>query len=291
MSDPSIAHLPAPLSSDVFSLFHTGVYDDPSINVYINHSKDFAFLSPVPATTYDTYKPRVSSLGLSNYKNQSEVYSRRYEKISTLIGDHASILEIGSSDAGFLALVHQDYPDIILHSVEPDQSTRPIRDQYSWLHQFDSIDATLEANLKVDLVSLFHVFEHIHQPSFFFHQIKQLLSPSGFLLIEVPSLADPLLSLYSCSAYHDFYFQRQHPFIYSSSSLSRVLQFHGFNVLQSIPHQRYGLENHLQWITHSSPGGNTHYKSIFHSIDDTYRLSLESSSFADSVIILAQLMP
>ena len=95
-----------------------------------------------------------------------------------------------------------------------------------------------------DLVCLFHVLEHIIEPAPFLESCTALLVSGGRIIIEVPSLEDPLLSLYHVDAYQNFFFQTQHPYSYSAASLGRLLDAHGLAVDESIAHQRYGLENH-----------------------------------------------
>jgi hypothetical protein len=116
------------------------------------------------------------------------------------------------------------------------------------------------------------------------------LNLKGILLIEVPCLNDPLLSVYSSDAYQSFYFQRQHPFVYSAASLERVLRFNGFEVERFIPVQRYGLENHLQWLAAERPGGNTQYLKLFSQLEDEYRTSLECVGLTDTVIVAARVI-
>ena len=107
---------------------------------------------------------------------------------------------------------------------------------------------------------------------------------NSVIIIEVPSLFDPLISIYNCQDYIKFYFQSQHPFIYSHSSLNKVLSFSGFCFESIISYQRYGLENHLQWMSNGCPGGNSDYEKLIHPIDDNYISILESSDKTDTVI-------
>ena len=68
--------LPAPLCNETFALFKQGVFDDPTIDVYLNDAHDFAVLSPPPTVDYGSYLPRVQKLGLGAYKVR-----RKYERI------------------------------------------------------------------------------------------------------------------------------------------------------------------------------------------------------------------
>ena len=95
---------------------------------------------------------------------------------------------------------------------------------------------------------------------------------------------DPLLSVYGLKSYEDFFYQRQHPFYYSATSLRRLLGASGFVIDALIPHQRYGMENHLNWLVAGKPGGNAAFARIFSGSDKSYRADLEAAGRTDAVI-------
>jgi hypothetical protein len=290
MTVPDTSRLPSPLHSDSYHLLTRGIADAPTIDVYINDGSDFAFLHPVPTTDYGAYRPRVESLGLQSYKKRTDILEQRLIKISPFLNGISSILEVGAADAAFLSLLHERFPMLSYHSIEPDRNTRSARDALPWLSQASSFAQAIAADTKADLVAMFHVFEHIEQPVEFLATVKQILAPEGHLLIEIPSLTDPLLSLYESQAYQKFYFQCQHPYVYSPPSLERVLAVNGFTVKRLIHHQRYGMENHLQWLTAERPGGNHQFGDLFAGADVSYRLSLENAGMTDTIIVLAKVM-
>ena len=285
---PSISNLPFPLNKDIYRCLRIGISDDPEVSVWINVDEDFVFLHPTPLIDYDNYRSRVQSLGLQTYKNTSDMLEQRLAKISSILATAHSLVEIGAADAAFLALVHERFPKLDCYAVEPDQDTRPARDALPWLRQSTSLPEIVATGVKTDLIAMFHVFEHLEQPAEILSSVHQALTPGGHLLIEVPSLTDPLLSLYASSPYEKFYFQRQHPYVYSASSLERVLAANGFAVELLIPHQRYGIENHLQWLTAAKPGGNKRFHDLFADLGNSYRICLEQAGVTDAVIVLAK---
>lgn len=134
----------------------------------------------------------------------------------------------------------------------------------------------------------FHVFEHIADPAGFSSSCAKVLKPKGRVIIEVPSLDDPLRTLYQVKEYEDFYFQAQHPYVYSPRSLRRLLEHNRFRILSCFGHQRYGLENHLTWLAKRRPGGDEALREIFSSLNDQYRGRLEAGGHADVVIAVAE---
>ena len=106
----------------------------------------------------------------------------------------------------------------------------------------------------------------------------------SLLIIEVPSLYDPLLSLFNNEAFSKFYFSSQHPYVYSPSSLQRLMEYSGFQTIEVLNFQRYGLENHLNWLSRAKPGGCRQYQRIFGNLDSEYIAALEQHGKTDTVI-------
>ena len=284
----STSQLPDPLSRDRYLKLRQGIYDDESVSVFINEAEDFAFLDPVPTITdYNNYLPRAETLGLAGYKKQRAILEDRFSRITNLLSDGESFLEIGAADGGFLQLVHENMPDQRHYAIEPDSKTRAARDALSWLEHYSSAQSAIDAGCRASNIGMFHVFEHLVDPRPMLDSIRQLLEPGGRLIIEVPCLLDPLLSLYNIDVYEDFYFQKQHPYIYSGNSIARVLDAAGYIVSEQIAYQRYGLENHLNWLQSGTPGGNSTYRDLFAGIDQDYRRSLEASGKSDTIVVIA----
>lgn len=282
MAVPNTWKLPQPFRNDNFTLLRSGIYDDPGAQVYVNEDRDFAFLNPLEETDYAQYKPRVERLDLKDYKDRSGTMALRYEKVLAHLARADSLLEIGAGNASFLVYVHEMLPNLSAACVEPDSRTKPQRDKLSWLTQYQDFSAI--GGDRFDVVCLFHVLEHVLDPLPFLQRCLTFLGKGGRLIIEVPSLDDPLVSLYDLPTYLDFFFQKQHPYYYSPSSLSRMIEALGNRVEEMIPHQRYGLENHLNWLRNGVPGGNEGLRMIFNETDGPYRKSLEDSGHADAVI-------
>jgi hypothetical protein len=59
---------------------------------------------------------------------------------------------------------------------------------------------------------------------------------------------------------------------------------HGFQTDELIPYQRYGLENHLNWLTQGRPGGNEIFRALFKGVENAYMASLEKSEKTDTII-------
>ncbi|MGW8249498.1 MAG: class I SAM-dependent methyltransferase [Anaerolineales bacterium] len=109
--------------------------------------------------------------------------------------------------------------------IEPGSSYRSYAQQQG-LAVYPTLDKLAASNPhKFDLVSMAHVLEHIPNPVEYLADLKEtLLSPEGWLLVEVPNL-------YA----HDC-FEVAHLVSYSPHTLTQVLKKSGFEVTYLQPH-------------------------------------------------------
>lgn len=61
-----------------------------------------------------------------------------------------------------------------------------------------------------DVITMFHVFEHLKNPGKWLDEIARALKPRGILFIEVPNANDVLLSFYESEAFADFTYWSAH---------------------------------------------------------------------------------
>jgi len=102
-------------------------------------------------------------------------------------------------------------------------------------HVAPTVDAWARAHAgrTVDVVTLFHVLEHVHEPGPFLAGIHGILAPDGLLFLEVPNFG-------SAAARHDPVAWTgtaisDHVLHYTGASLERLLRDAGFRVLECIP--------------------------------------------------------
>jgi 2-polyprenyl-3-methyl-5-hydroxy-6-metoxy-1,4-benzoquinol methylase len=284
-----IQSLPAPFNKENFKEYQQGIYEDAEKCVFLNQAEDFAFLYPQPSFNYSSYKPRFQSLNLGEYRKRNQVIEKRFEKVQSHFDGALDVLEIGSFDGAFLNLAKENNSKLRVASLEVDANTAEERIKLDGLKQYASFSELMTQQRRFDLVCFFHVLEHIADPAVFLASCSNILKENGKIIIEVPSLDDPLRKLYQIKEYEQFYFQAQHPYVYSAKSLSRLLQKNGFHVLACLGHQRYGLENHLTWLAKRRPGGDEILQAMFLPIDEQYRERLESSGHTDAAIAIAEI--
>ena len=107
-----------------------------------------------------------------------------------------------------------------------------------------------------DLITAFHVLEHLPDPREMLRNLSNLLGEGGRMIIEVPSSEDVLLSLYDCAAFQDFTYWSQHLFLFNAQTLETLARQAGMRVVAIQQYQRYPLSNHLHWLSQGKPGGH-----------------------------------
>lgn len=135
-------------------------------------------------------------------------------------------------------------------------------------------------------VTLIQALEHISAPAAFLHQLLELVSPGGFLLIEVPNLGDELLK--HEAHYREFYWQRAHLSYFDAARLELVLRKAGIKDFAIRGVQRYGMRNLIHWLDEGKPQLTA---PVFHSkepalahLEQIYRLERERALTCDTLI-------
>lgn len=137
----------------------------------------------------------------------------------------------------------------------------------------------------MDIITLWHVFEHLEDPIGILRRLQKLLAPKGIIYIEVPNAEDALLSLYDCDAFADFTYWECHLFLFNNETLRHVIERAGMKVSFQTQMQRYPLSNHLYWLTYGKPGGHMQWSFMNRDfMDKEYEKMLVGIGKADTLM-------
>ncbi|MFC1535512.1 class I SAM-dependent methyltransferase [Thermodesulfobacteriota bacterium] len=135
-------------------------------------------------------------------------------------------------------------------------------------------------------VTLFQALEHINDPVAFLRQLRELVSPGGLILIEVPNCDDELITYND--HYNRFYWQRAHLSYFDAARLALVLRKAGIKEFTIRGVQRYGLRNLIHWLDEGSPQleDPSYYakEPCLAHIEQMYRLERERAMTSDTLI-------
>jgi len=195
----------------------------------------------------DGQKKFVQKMISNNYQYKpSEADRRRADLISKNIRAGARVLDVGTGYSNFVGLIDNatgiDISEPRVESAKQKGLDVRLCDINDW-------------NEPVDVVTLFHVLEHIPEPKEFVSKIYNILNEDGILVVEVPNHDDALVRL---KGYCDFYYQNAHCTYFTPSTLRLLLEKFKFDMIYGERVQRYSLDNHLHWLIKGKPGAFKH---------------------------------
>ena len=140
-----------------------------------------------------------------------------------------------------------------------------------------------------DVVTLFHVFEHLVNAEQELHNVRRVLKDDGELILEIPHARDFLFTSLDCEDFKAFTFWSEHLVLHTRDSIRRVLQTSGFKDVEVTGCQRYPLENHLYWLSHAKPGGHSHFSFLQdEELSSCYERKLLEIDQTDTLIVRAK---
>lgn len=160
------------------------------------------------------------------------------------------ILDFGSGACGFVKMASNIASQAI--GIELERRVRSYWGES--LSIYPSISFLEKADFQ--LISLFHVLEHLKDPRSILSELKGLLAKQGKIIIEVPNSEDALLTLYECEEFSKFIYWSQHFWIFNAKNLKILSEQAGFKTVELKYVQRYPPSNHLHWLSQGKPGGH-----------------------------------
>ena len=142
---------------------------------------------------------------------------------------------------------------------------------------------------KFDIITLFHVLEHIPYQLETLKVLKSKLRNNEKIIIEVPHAEDFLILQDELKEFKNFTFWSEHLILHTFKSLKTVLSKSGFKNINIQYYQRYNFSNHLGWFLMRKPGGHYFYKKIISdSLNSAYCENLVKLGQTDTLIAIAE---
>lgn len=207
-------------------------------------------------------------------KDDDERRFRFTEKMIT----NKRVLDFGCGDGGYLLRAKAVATEV--SGVEMERAVREAL-QREGVQCYERI---MDAG-QVDVVTMFHVLEHLPNPVEALREIMDYIVSNGLLIVEVPNADDALLSLYQCKAFADFTYWKCHIYLYTMDTLRLLAKKAGLQVKFMRQIQRYPLENHLYWLSKGKPGGHCNWGFFSDDIlNRQYGERLSSLGIADTIV-------
>jgi 2-polyprenyl-3-methyl-5-hydroxy-6-metoxy-1,4-benzoquinol methylase len=157
------------------------------------------------------------------------------------------------------------------------------------IKKIDISDNLNSFDKKFDIITMFHVLEHIPYQIKTLKLLKSKLKNKGKIIIEVPHAEDFLILQEELKEFKNFTFWSEHLILHTYKSLKSILLKAGFKSVNIQYYQRYNFSNHLGWFLKRKPGGHNFYKEIISdSLNSSYCENLKKLGQTDTLIAIAK---
>lgn len=213
--------------------------------IFLNRVDHIAesYYNAKPGTAYWNEKGRNEALKETKKDDQ-----RRFEQFSELVTGKKYV-DIGCGLGGVLELMKEVAGET--NGVELQKEIRELLNNLGF-KVFAGID---DLEKDYDVISMFHVFEHILSPLDFLKKTASKLKSGGKIIIEVPHANDALLKSYQSEKFKEFTLWSEHIILHTKKSLTIYLENAGFKNINLQGFQRFPLSNHLYWLSKGLPNG------------------------------------
>lgn len=269
--------------------FYPSVRDRKDVKVLRCNHSGVIYLSSTDHIEQDYYSDKKGTSYWSSdtrdngLKDTNTDDSRRFNQFKELV-TNKKYLDIGSGLGGVLDLFKTVAKEV--SAIEPQAEIRELLNSIGYT-VYESIENTDAKDF--DVISLFHVFEHLTDPLASLKQINAMLAEKGKVIVEVPHARDILIETFELNAFKSFTFWSEHLILHTRKSLETFFKAAGFKNISILGVQRYPLANHLYWLNKGKPGGHIQLPQLRNTaIETQYSNLLNSIDQTDTLIAIAE---
>lgn len=156
---------------------------------------------------------------------------RKLKLINSFQSQSKSLLDIGCGTGDFLETASKDHWKIT--GIEPNESARQIANSKTNNSIFESGELNKLKPNSFDVITLWHVLEHLPNLEMHATLLKSLLKPNGTLVIAVPNYKS-----YDANYYQNFwaaYDVPRHLWHFSKTSISELFKKESMKLVKTLP--------------------------------------------------------
>ena len=157
---------------------------------------------------------------------------QKIKLINSLNSENKTILDIGCGTGDFLKACKKDGWKII--GIEPDEGARNLTIKKTEISIHTNIEELVEnTSNKFDVITMWHVLEHVPNLQEYINSLKNLLKPNGVLIIAVPNYKS-----YDAVYYGKFwaaYDVPRHLWHFSQKSINLLFKDIGLELVKTLP--------------------------------------------------------
>lgn len=257
------------------------------------YNKKFDFLETAPQPSFeklpDYYKSDEYISHTDTHRNLFEnlyhvvrniALKRKLKLINSFVSEEKNLLDIGCGTGDFLRTAQND--GWIVSGIESDENVRAKANEKTNNKVFNVEHLLVLKPQSFDVITLWHVLEHLPKLEEHISIIKSLLKPNGTLIIAVPNYKS-----YDAKYYKEFwaaYDVPRHLWHFSQTSISKLLYTEKMKVVKTLPmkfdsyyvsllSEKYktGWMNvfnalRIGWLSNSKAKQSTEYSSLIYCV-------------------------
>jgi len=210
---------------------------DENFKLYADEKWDMLFTLPIPENLekyYQSgdYKPHShhSKSLLDRVYNwvRNRNYAYKYKLIKKFNPKAQSVLDYGTATGEFLYYLSKK--TFLVSGVEPNKNARELAN----ILLDNKVSVSINnISQKFDVITLWHVLEHIPEPDKLITELKKRLNPDGIILIAVPNFKSYDAKVYG--AYWAAYDVPRHLWHFSPTAINNLFLKHKMTVLSQKP--------------------------------------------------------
>lgn len=251
----------------------------------------FKFTNPIPTIeTIGEYYKSENYISHSNTKKGivNKIYQvvrkraiDQKEKLIKEISSGKQLLDIGCGTGDFLAHCKNKGWNVI--GLEPDSDARKIAKEN---HNVEALplDELYQLNENTfDVITMWHVLEHVYNLNDDIEQIKRLLKPNGKLVVAVPN----------CSSYDAEYYKKDwaaydlpiHLYHFTPKDIRNLFQNHDMKVEKVLP--MYYDAYYISMLSEKYKGGNI-VSAFFKGLSSNRKAKASGEKYSSQIYIISR---
>ncbi len=154
---------------------------------------------------------------------------RKLKLLKSFHSEGKELLDIGAGTGDFLAACKNN--GWVIHGVEPNKKANKIAQRKTSIEINDDIKEIL--NKQFDIITMWHVLEHVPDLNFYISNLKKLLKANGTLVIAVPNYKS-----FDATYYKDnwaAYDVPRHLWHFSQKAIKGLFEQKGMKVIDIVP--------------------------------------------------------
>ena len=193
------------------------------------------------------------------------------------------VCDLGSGGGAFLDFVRGLAKKT--YAVEPFKGFQPtLKKRGHETYTSASELITKKGDCLADVVTSFHVIEHVDNPVQFVRDAFRLLKKDGVAYIVTPN-ANDILSKFGIEEFKKFYYRTVHAWYFNEQSLKYIAAKTGVKKFEIQFQQNYDLSNFALWMKDKEPSGNNKFPLFDKTINASWKNFLEQQGMADTIIL------